>query len=84
MIQVTSVRSTTTEQGAILLNTADGTLYTLNGTAAAIWCLLAQHRSQEYIRDAISKQHPAITRDELCDDLDALLTRLVSLGLITT
>lgn len=65
----------------VLLNLADGTFFSLTGTAAAIWPLIDGTRSREALLAELAADYAAAPED-IAADLDAFLAELEAAGFI--
>ena len=75
------VRTTITQDGAVLMNIKGGHMITLNLTGSIIWQQLADGRSSEQIADALSPQF-GIPREQALADVKEFLEQLESQHLI--
>lgn len=67
----------------VVMNIADGSFFSLTGTARAIWQLIDGSRDRSALLTALAQDYPA---DEaaMAADLDAFLLQLEAAGLIVT
>src|SRR5229473_8011250 len=75
------VRTTITQDGAVLMNIKGGQMITLNLTGSIIWQQLADGRSPEQIADTLSPQF-GIPREQALADVNEFLQQLESQHLI--
>jgi hypothetical protein len=75
------VRTTITQDGAVLMNIKGGHMLTLNLTGSMIWRQLAEGRSLEQIADTLSPQF-GIPREQALADVNEFLQQLESQQLI--
>jgi hypothetical protein len=75
------VRTTITQDGAVLMNIKAGHMITLNLTGSMIWQQLADGRSAEQIADTLSPQF-GISREQALADVKEFLEQLESQHLI--
>jgi hypothetical protein len=81
-VQIRSdVQSVIDGNGAVLLDLAQGTYFSLNGTAAEIWLRLERGESVHAIEDHISRTY-AVPLDIARVDVSAFLEVLVRRGLV--
>lgn len=64
-----------------LLNLADGTFFSLTGTAAGIWPLIDGLRSRDALLTELAQLHGQ-TESALAADLDAFLAQLADAGFL--
>ncbi len=65
----------------VLLNLADGTFFSLTGTAADIWPLIDGSRTRDTLLTDLAAIHAAAPED-IAPDLDAFLADLVRAGFV--
>lgn len=65
----------------VLLNLADGTFFSLTGTAATIWQLIDGQRDRDALLAQVTQVHAA-AESEIAADLDAFLTQLAGAGFL--
>jgi hypothetical protein len=75
------VRTTITQDGAVLMNIKGGHMLTLNLTGSIIWQQLADGRSPEQIADTLSPQF-GIPREQALADVNEFLQQLEAQHLI--
>ena len=75
------VRTTITQDGAVLMNIKGGHMITLNLTGSIIWQQLADGRLPEQIADTLSPQF-GIPREQALADVNELLQQLENQHLI--
>src|SRR6266436_3596639 len=82
MIRISEdVRTTITQDGAVLMNIKGGHMITLNLTGSMIWQQLADGRSPEQIADTLSPQF-GIPREQALADVNEFLEQLETQQLI--
>jgi hypothetical protein len=82
MIRISEhVRTTITQDGAVLMNIKGGHMLTLNLTGSMIWQQLADGRSPEQIADTLSPQF-GIPREQALADVNEFLEQLETQQLI--
>jgi hypothetical protein len=82
MIRISEhVRTTITQDGAVLMNIKGGHMLTLNLTGSMIWQQLADGRSPEQIADTLSLQF-GIPREQALADVNEFLEQLETQQLI--
>ncbi len=75
------VRTTITQDGAVLMNIRGGHMITLNPTGSIIWQQLADGRSPEQIADSLSSEF-GIPREQALADVNEFLEQLEAQHLI--
>ena len=75
------VRTTITQDGAVLMNIRGGQMLTLNLTGSIIWQQLADGRSREQIADTFSPRF-GISREQALADVNEFLEQLETQHLI--
>lgn len=86
MIHLLAKRSSAFSETAIdgevvLLNLADGTFFSLTGTAATIWPLIDGSRNREAILTELAAGFDA-SPETIAGDLDAFLAQLAGAGFV--
>jgi len=78
------VRSTYSEDGAVLLDIRKGLCYSLNPVAARVWSTLETCPSGVDLRGLVDvmETHYTISREQLERDVDECLTKLENMGLV--
>jgi hypothetical protein len=78
------VRSTYSEDGAVLLDIQKGLCYSLNPVAARVWSTVEASTSGVDLRALVDvmQTHYTISREQLERDVDECLTKLASMGLL--
>ena len=76
-----AVRTVFTETGAVLQNTNDGTIFSINLAGSKIWRQLTQGTTRDEIVDQLSVQF-GVSRDQVSCDVDEFLRRLEQKGLL--
>jgi len=78
------VRSTYSEDGAVLLDIRKGLCYSLNPVAARIWSTVEASPSGVDLRGLVDvmETHYTISREQLERDIDECLTKLENMGLV--
>ena len=72
---------TTIDDEVVLLNLADGTFFSLTGTAALIWPLIDGSRSRAALMADLAALH-GVAESEIAADVDAFLGQLAAAGFI--
>lgn len=65
----------------VLLNLADGTFFSMTGTAAEIWSLIDGSRSRAQLLDELAAAHDARPQ-AIAADLDSFLAQLLDAGFV--
>ena len=78
------VRSTYSEDGAVLLDIRKGLCYSLNPVAARVWSTVEASPSGVDLRGLVDEMetHYTISREQLEHDIDECLTKLQNTGLV--
>ena len=78
------VRSTYSEDGAVLLDIRKGLCYSLNPVAARVWSTVEASPSGLDFRGLLDvlETHYTITREQLECDVDEYLSKLENMGLV--
>jgi len=78
------VRSTYSEDGAVLLDIQKGLCYSLNPVAARVWSTVEASPSGVDLRGLLDvlETHYTITREQLECDVDEYLSKLENMGLV--
>ena len=78
------VRSTYSEDGAVLLDIQKGLCYSLNPVAARVWSTLEASPSGVDLRGLVGvmETHFTISRERLERDVDEYLSKLENVGLV--
>ncbi len=78
------VRSTYSEDGAVLLDIRKGLCYSLNPVAARVWSTVEASPSGIDLRGLVDvmETHYTISREQLERDIDECLTKLENMGLV--
>ena len=78
------VRSTYSEDGAVLLDIRKGLCYSLNPVAARVWSIVEASPSGLDLRGLVDvmETHYTISREQLELDIDECLTKLENMGLV--
>ncbi len=78
------VRSTYSQDGAVLLDIRKGLCYSLNPVAARVWSTVEASPSGVEINGIVDamQTHYTISRGQLERDIDECLTKLESMGLV--
>src|SRR5258708_336389 len=78
------VRSTYSEDGAVLLDIQKGLCYSLNPVAARVWSAVEASPSGVDLRGLVDvmETHYTISREQLERDIDECLTKLKNMGLV--
>ncbi len=78
------VRSTYSEDGAVLLDIRKGLCYSLNPVAARVWSTVEASPSGVDLRGLVDamETHYTISREQLERDVDECLTKLENMGLV--
>ncbi len=78
------VRSTYSEDGAVLLDIRKGLCYSLNPVAARVWSTVEASPSGVDLRGLVDvmETHYTISREQLERDIDECLTKLKNMGLV--
>ena len=78
------VRSTYSEDGAVLLDIRKGLCYSLNSVAARVWSTLEGSPSGVDLRGLVDvmETHYTISREQLERDIDVYLSKLKHVGLV--
>ena len=78
------VRSTYSEDGAVLLDIRKGLCYSLNPVAARVWSTVEASPSGVDFRGLVDvmETHYTISREQLERDIDECLTKLENMGLV--
>ena len=78
------VRSTYSEDGAVLLDIQKGLCYSLNPVAARVWSTVEASPSGVDLRGLVDvmETHYKISRDDLERDIDECLSKLEKMGLV--
>lgn len=78
------VRSTYSEDGAVLLDIRKGLCYSLNPVAARVWSTVEASPSGVDLRGLVDvmETHYKVPHDELERDIDECLSKLESMGLV--
>lgn len=75
------IRTTITQDGAVLMNIKGGSMLTLNPTGSIIWQQLRDGRSPEQIADRLASEF-GIPREQACADVNEFLEQLEAQHLI--
>ncbi len=78
------VRSTYSEDGAVLLDIRKGLCYSLNPVAARVWSTVEASPSGVDLRGLVDamETHYSISREQLERDIDECLRKLENMGLV--
>ncbi len=78
------VRSTYSEDGAVLLDIRKGLCYSLNSVAARVWSTVEASPSGVDLRGLadVMETHYKISHDDLERDIDECLSKLEKMGLV--
>ena len=78
------VRSTYSEDGAVLLDIRKGLCYSLNPVAARVWSTLEASPSGVDLRGlvVVMESHYKISHEQLVGDIDECLSKLENMGLV--
>ena len=78
------VRSTYSEDGAVLLDIRKGLCYSLNPVAARVWSTVEASPSGVDLRGVVEvmETHYTISHEQLERDIDECLTKLENMGLV--
>ena len=66
----------------VLLSLADGTFFSLTGTAAEIWSLIDGTHTRDALISALALRHDEVEA-EIAPDVDAYLAQLIKAGFVT-
>jgi hypothetical protein len=79
-----SVRSTYTQDGAVLLDVEKGLCYSLNAVAARVWKTLEQLEAGATLAHLVeaTQEHFEVSRDQLETDIGGHLEKLEQMGLV--
>lgn len=79
-----NVRSTYSQDGAVLLDIRKGLCYSLNPVAARVWSTVEASPSGVNVRGLVDamETHYEVSREELERDVDHYLSKLVTMGLV--
>jgi pyrroloquinoline quinone biosynthesis protein D len=72
---------TTIDAEVVLLNLADGTFFSLTGTAATIWPLIDGTRTRAVLITELAAAHD-LSEAEIAADVDAFLVQLAKAGFL--
>lgn len=72
---------TAIDDEVVLLNLADGTFFSLAGTAAAIWALIDGTRDRRALLAALATAH-GVPEAEIAADVDVFLAQLDEAGFL--
>jgi len=78
------VRSTYSEDGAVLLDIQKGLCYSLNPVAARVWSTVESSPSGVDLRGLVDamETHYTVSREQLERDIDECLSKLETMGLV--
>src|SRR5216684_2608879 len=78
------VRSTYSEDGAVLLDIRKGLCYSLNPVAARVWSTLETSPSGVNLQGLVDvmETHYTVSREQLEHDVDGYLSKLENMGLV--
>jgi hypothetical protein len=78
------VRSTYSEDGAVLLDIRKGLCYSLNAVASRVWSTVEESPSGVDLRGLVGvmETHYTIPREQLERDIDECLSKLEKMGLL--
>ncbi|HYG61716.1 MAG TPA: lasso peptide biosynthesis B2 protein [Thermoanaerobaculia bacterium] len=76
------VRSSTGEEGTVLLDLRSGKYFALNAVGGLLWESMAAGASRSVLVQRLAERFPEVPADRLGHDADALLSQLLAKGLL--
>lgn len=84
MIVASGIRAAINGDGAVLLDSERGTLFSLNGLGATIWTAIERGGSHDDVLAVLVRTFPDVSLEALAQDLDEFMAELIRRELVRT